>query len=408
MTRHSANAPPAPPRLRIPRTIWALGFVSLFTDLGSEMVHGLLPVLMAGILGASALTIGLIEGAAEALVLVTKVFSGYFSDAIGRRKPLVLLGYGVAALAKPLFPLADSIATVTTARLLDRFGKGIRGAPRDALVGDLAPPSIRGACFGLRQSMDTVGAVLGPLVAVALLWAFADDIRTVLWFAVIPGLVSIALLLTMVPEPNDGQRRPARLPITRQGLAHLGAAFWGLVAVGGLISLTRFSEAFLVLRASERGVPLTFIPLVLVVMSGAYMLSAYPAGRLSDRLPRTAVLAAGMAVLAVANIALALAEGYAMLFAGIALWGLHMGLTQGILASLIADVAPVEYRGTAFGVFSLVSGAGLLAASVLAGLLWDVVNPAATFVAGAVVAVIATVATLRMSSPKGGTASAAD
>ena len=408
MTRHSANAPPAPPRLRIPRTIWALGFVSLFTDLGSEMVHGLLPVLMAGILGASALTIGLIEGAAEALVLVTKVFSGYFSDAIGRRKPLVLLGYGVAALAKPLFPLADSIATVTTARLLDRFGKGIRGAPRDALVGDLAPPSIRGACFGLRQSMDTVGAVLGPLVAVALLWAFADDIRTVLWFAVIPGLVSIALLLTVVPEPNDGQRRPARLPITRQGLAHLGAAFWGLVAVGALISLTRFSEAFLVLRASERGVPLTFIPLVLVVMSGAYMLSAYPAGRLSDRLPRTAVLAAGMAVLAVANIALALAEGYAMLFAGIALWGLHMGLTQGILASLIADVAPVEYRGTAFGVFSLVSGAGLLAASVLAGLLWDVVNPAATFVAGAVVAVIATVATLRMSSPKGGTASAVD
>ena len=408
MTRHSANAPPVPPRLRIPRTIWALGFVSLFTDLGSEMVHGLLPVLMAGTLGASALTIGLIEGAAEALVLVTKVFSGYFSDAIGRRKPLVLLGYGVAALAKPLFPLADSIATVTTARLLDRFGKGIRGAPRDALVGDLAPPSIRGACFGLRQSMDTVGAVLGPLVAVALLWAFADDIRTVLWFAVIPGLVSIALLLTVVPEPDDRQRRPARLPITRQGLAHLGAAFWGMVAVGALISLARFSEAFLVLRASERGVPLTFIPLVLVVMSGAYMLSAYPAGRLSDRLPRTAVLAAGMAVLAVANIALALAEGYAMLFAGIALWGLHMGLTQGILASLIADVAPVEYRGTAFGVFSLVSGAGLLAASVLAGLLWDMVNPAATFVAGAVVAIIATVATLRMSSPKGGTASAAD
>lgn len=408
MTRHSANVPPAPPRLRIPRTIWALGFVSLFTDLGSEMVHGLLPVLMAGTLGASALTIGLIEGAAEALVLVTKVFSGYFSDAIGRRKPLVLLGYGVAALAKPLFPLADSIATVTTARLLDRFGKGIRGAPRDALVGDLAPPSIRGACFGLRQSMDTVGAVLGPLVAIGLLWAFADDIRTVLWFAVIPGLVSIALLLTVVPEPDDRQCRPARLPITRQGLAHLGAAFWGLVAVGALISLARFSEAFLVLRASERGVPLTFIPLVLVVMSGAYMLSAYPAGRLSDRLPRTVVLAAGMAVLAVANIALALAEGYAMLFAGIALWGLHMGLTQGILASLIADVAPVEYRGTAFGVFSLVSGAGLLAASVLAGLLWDVVNPAATFVAGAVVAIIATVATLRMSSPKSGIASAAD
>ncbi len=399
MTRHSTNARSTAPRPRIPRTIWALGFVSLFTDLGSEMVHGLLPVLMAGTLGASALTIGLIEGAAEALVLVTKVFSGYFSDVIGRRKPLVLLGYGVAALTKPLFPLADSIATVTTARLLDRFGKGIRGAPRDALLGDLAPPSIRGACFGLRQSMDTAGAVLGPLVAVALLWVFADDIRTVLWFAVLPGLVSIALLLTVVPEPADGQRRPARLPITRQGLAHLGTAFWGVVAVGALISLARFSEAFLVLRASGQGVPLTFIPLVLVVMSSAYMLSAYPAGRLSDRLPRAAVLAAGMAVLAVANIALAIADGYAMLFAGIALWGLHMGLTQGILASLIADVAPVEYRGTAFGVFGLVSGAGLLAASALAGLLWDAVDPAATFVAGAVIAVLAAAAAWRLRSP---------
>lgn len=408
MTPPSAHAPPATTRPRIPRAIWALGFVSLFTDLGSEMVHSVLPVLMAGTLGASALTIGLVEGAAEALVLVTKVFSGYFSDAIGRRKPLVLLGYGLAALVKPLFPLADSMATVTTARLLDRFGKGIRGAPRDALVSDLAPPSIRGACFGLRQSMDTVGAVLGPLAAVALLWAFADDIRTVLWFAAIPGLISIALLLTVVPEPNDGQRRPARLPITRQGLAHLGRAFWGLVAVGALVSLARFSEAFLVLRASERGLPLTFIPLVLVVMSGAYMLTAYPAGRISDRLPRATVLAAGMAVLAVANMALAWADGYAMLFAGIALWGVHLGFTQGILASLIADVAPVEYRGTAFGVFSLVSGAGLLAASALAGLLWEAVNPAATFVAGAVVAAMATVATLRMPARKVGAVSAAD
>ena len=396
MNRDPSTTAPASPRPRIPRAIWALGFVSLFTDVGSEMVHSLLPVLLAGTLGASALMIGLIEGAAEALVLVTKVFSGYFSDAIGRRKPLVLLGYGLAAAVKPLFPLADSIATVTTARLLDRFGKGIRGAPRDALLGDLAPPSIRGACFGLRQSMDSVGAVLGPLAAVALMWAFADNIRTVLWFAVLPGLVSIVLLLTVVPEPRDAQRRPARLPITRQGMAHLGAAFWGVVAVGALISLARFSEAFLVLRASERGVPLMLIPLVLVVMSGAYMLSAYPAGRLSDRLPRVVVLAAGMAVLAVANVVLALAQGYWMLFAGIALWGLHMGLTQGILASLIADVAPVEFRGTAFGVFSLVSGAGLLAASVLAGLLWDTVGPAATFVAGAVLAVIATAATLRL------------
>ena len=406
MKRPPAPIPADAPRPRIPATVWALGFVSLFTDLGSEMVHGLLPVLLAGTLGASALTIGLIEGAAEALVLVTKVFSGYVSDALGRRKPLVLLGYGLAVLAKPLFPLADSIATVTTARLLDRFGKGIRGAPRDALLGDLAPPSIRGACFGLRQSMDTVGAVLGPLAAVALMWVFADDIRAVLWFAVLPGLVSIVLLLTVVREPKDAPRRPARLPITRQGMAHLGPAFWGVVAAGALISLARFSEAFLVLRASERGVPLMFIPLVLVVMSGAFMLSAYPAGRMSDRVPRAAVLAAGMVVLAVADVVLALAQGYVMLFAGIALWGLHMGLTQGILASLVADVAPVEYRGTAFGIFSLVSGAGLLAASGLAGLLWDTVDPAATFVAGAVVALLASVATLRLLPRNGGGAAA--
>ncbi len=288
------NVEPATrPRPAIPRAIWMLGFVSLFTDMGSEMVHSLLPVLLAGTLGASALTIGLIEGAAEALVLVTKVFSGYLSDAIGRRKPLVLLGYGLATVVKPLFPLADSIATVTGARLLDRFGKGIRGAPRDALVSELAPPAIRGASFGLRQSMDTVGAVLGPLIAVALMWRFANDIKTVLWFAVIPGVVAVLLLLR-VPEPDDGQRRPARLPLSGEGLRRLGPAFWRLTALGALISLARFSEAFLVLRAAERGLSLTLIPLVLVVMSIVYTLTAYPAGRLSDSLSRPALLALGM------------------------------------------------------------------------------------------------------------------
>lgn len=377
-----------PERIPIPRTVWALGLVSLFTDLGSEMVHSLLPILLAGGLGASVLTIGLIEGAAEALVLVTKVFSGYLSDALGRRKPLVLLGYGLAAAVKPLFPLAGSIATVTGARLLDRLGKGIRGAPRDALVGDLAPPAIRGACFGLRQSMDTVGAVLGPLLAVGLLWLFADDIRTVLWFAVIPGVVAVALLLK-VPEPGDGARKPARLPLTREGLSRLGAAFWWLVALGAVIALARFSEAFLVLRAADRGLPVTYIPLVLVVMSGVYAATAYPAGRLSDRVSRKTLLALGMAALAAADLALALTEGYAWLFAGIALWGLHMGLTQGILASLITDVAPAAYRGTAFGVFNLVSGAGLLAASGMAGWLWDRHGAASTFWVGAGVAALA-------------------
>jgi MFS family permease len=373
---------------RIPRPVWLLGGVSLFTDMGSEIVHSLLPVLLAGTLGASALAIGLLEGAAEALVLVTKVFSGYLSDAFGKRKPLVLLGYGLAALVKPIFPLAESVATVTTARLLDRFGKGLRGAPRDALIADIAPPEIRGASFGLRQAMDTVGAVLGPLLAIALLFCFDDDIRSVLWFAVIPGVVAVLLLLR-VREPAVTAQRAARLPITRAGLARLGRPFWWLAAFGALLSLARFSEAFLVLRADHLALPLRYIPLVLVVMSAVYSVVAYPAGKLSDRLPRTTLLAAGMAALALADVVLARADGLPAVFVGIGLWGLHMGLTQGILASLVSDVAPSEYRGTAFGAFSLVSGAMLLASSAIAGALWDGFGPATTFWFGAAVAAIA-------------------
>ena len=368
-------------RPAIPRTIWALGFVSLFTDMSSEMVHGLLPLLLATSLGASALMIGLIEGSAEALVLIVKVFSGYISDAMGRRKPLVLLGYGLATLVKPLFPLAESVAMVTTARLLDRVGKGIRGAPRDALVSDLAPPEVRGAAFGLRQSMDTVGAVLGPLIAIGLMWLLANDIRAVLWWAVLPGIVAV-LLLIRLPEPEHA-RKPARLPLSREGLARLGPAFMRLTVLGGVLSLARFSEAFLVLRAADVGIAVTWVPLVLVVMSVVYALSAYPAGQLSDRLPRTLLLAIGMAMLVLADVVLAMARGPAMLFVGVALWGLHMGLTQGIVASMIADVAPAEHRGTAFGVFNLVSGLALLAASVLAGALWDLRGPAWTFSIGA-------------------------
>ncbi|WP_374359123.1 MFS transporter [Thermomonas sp.] len=369
------------PRPAIPRTIWALGFVSLFTDMSSEMVHGLLPLLLATTLGASALMIGLIEGSAEALVLIVKVFSGYISDAMGRRKPLVLLGYGLATLVKPLFPLADSVAMVTTARLLDRVGKGIRGAPRDALVSDLAPPEVRGAAFGLRQSMDTVGAVLGPLIAIGLMSLLANDIRAVLWWAVLPGIVAVMLLIRL-PEPEHA-RKPARLPLSREGLSQLGPAFMRLALLGGVLSLARFSEAFLVLRAADIGIAVTWVPLVMVVMSVVYASTAYPAGKLSDRMSRTLLLAIGMLVLVLADVVLAMSRSAATLFAGVALWGLHMGLTQGILASMIADVAPADHRGTAFGVFNLVSGLALLAASVLAGALWDLHGPAWTFWTGA-------------------------
>lgn len=362
-----------------------LGFVSLFTDMSSEIVHSLLPLLLATGLGASVITIGLIEGSAEALVMVTKVFSGYLSDALGRRKPLVLLGYGLAALVKPIFPVADSVWLFTTARMLDRFGKGIRGAPRDAMVSELSPVEIRGASFGLRQSMDTVGAVLGPLLAVALLWLTTNNINLVLWVAVIPGFIAVFLLFTFVPEPDNTNKKSARLPISREGLRQLGKPYWRLVMLGAVIALARFSEAFLILRASNLHLPLTYIPLVLVVMSVIYALSAYPAGKLSDRMPRHHLLALGMALLALACLTMAVATNYWGLFLGIGLWGLHMGFTQGILASMVADTANESYRGTAYGVFNLVSGLGLLLASAIAGILWEYINPSASFLFGAMV-----------------------
>jgi len=382
-------------RPRIPKTIWMLGFVSLFTDMSSEIVHSLLPLLLATGLGASAITIGLIEGSAEALVMITKVFSGYISDAIGRRKPLVLFGYGLAALVKPIFPVADSIWLFTTARILDRFGKGIRGAPRDAMISELSPAEIRGASFGLRQSMDTVGAVLGPLLAVVLLWLTTNNINLVLWVAVIPGFIAVFLLFTFVPEPDIRNKKSARLPISREGLKQLGKPFWRLVMLGTVISLARFSEAFLILRASHLHLPLTFIPLVLVVMSMIYALSAYPVGKLSDRMPRHHLLAIGMILLTLACLAMAVATNYWLLFLGIGLWGLHMGFSQGILASMVADTANESYLGTAFGVFNLVSGLGLLLASAIAGMLWEYINPSASFIFGATVSLVSVLMILR-------------
>lgn len=368
-------------RTRIPGSVWALGFVSLFTDMGSEMVHSLLPVLLAGTLGASALTIGLIEGAAESLVLITKVFSGYISDAFGKRKPLVLLGYGLAAAVKPLFPLAASVDTIVAARLIDRFGKGVRGAPRDALIADVTPQEVRGAAFGLRQSMDSIGAVIGPLLAVGLMAIFLGNIDTVLWFAVLPGIVAVALIVFFVREPEKVERR-ARLPISRAGLASLGKPFWMVVIVGGLLSLARFSEAFLILRGAQLGLSNTYVPLVLVIMSVVYTASAWPVGALSDRWSRKSLFAAGMVMLILADGVLAFASGPLGVFIGAGLWGLHLGMTQGLLAAMVADTTPAAWRGTGFGVFSLVSGVALLIASVAAGALWDLYGSQTTFFVG--------------------------
>jgi MFS family permease len=372
----------------IPRGVWALGAVSLFMDCSSELIHSLLPLFMVTTLGSSALAVGLVEGVAEATALVTKLFSGVVSDRLGRRKALTLAGYGLSALTKPLFALAGSVGAVLVARFADRIGKGIRGAPRDALVADLTPEAIRGAAFGLRQTLDTVGATLGPLIAVAAMAALQDDIRAVFWIAVLPAAAAVAVLALGVEEHRVLPFRSA-VPLRRAELPELGGAFWGVAAVGAALSLARFSEAFLVLRAADTGFAETLVPLVPAVMSLAYALSAYPAGALSDWIERRLLLVPGLVVLVAADALLAVAATPAVTLAGVALWGLHMGLTQGLLSALVADAAPPRLRGTAFGLLSLISGVALLAGSALAGELWDRLSPAATFWTGAGFAALA-------------------
>jgi MFS family permease len=381
----SDHNPAMTARPAIPRGVWILGFVSLLMDVSSEMIHSLLPLYLTVVLGASALTVGVIEGVAEAATLIVKVFSGTLSDALRKRQWIAAAGYGMAALSKPLFALATGPMLVFVARMLDRIGKGIRGAPRDALIADLTPESIRGAAFGLRQSLDTIGAVAGPLAAMALMLAWNDDFRAVFWVAVIPAFLSFGLIAFAVRDPEP-DRRQESVPAPRLSwrMAHgLGRAFWIVTAIGTAVTLARFSEAFLVLRAENLGVPIALTPLVLVGMSVVYAACAYPAGRLADRMEPAPLLAAGIACLIAADIVLALASGPGALAAGVVLWGLHMAFTQGLLAALVANTAPEERRGTAFGVFNLACGIALLAASVIAGALWQFVGPAATFWAGA-------------------------
>ena len=375
---------PATPT-RLPASIWALGFVSLLMDISSEMIHSLLPVFMVTVLGTSVWAIGLIEGAAEATAMIAKVFSGVLSDWWGKRKPLALLGYGLGAASKPLFALATTTGLVVADRLTDRIGKGIRGAPRDALVADLAPPGMRGAAFGLRQSLDTVGAFVGPLIAMGLMLLWANDFRAIFWVAVVPGFMAVALLLFGVKEPEQAPmtgKRPN--PISRANLKRLPAAYWRVVVIGAVFTLARFSEAFLLLRAIDFGVPLAFTPLVLIAMNVVYSIGAYPFGKLSDRVSHTALLAWGLVVLIAADVLLAISGHVALLWAGVALWGLHMAMTQGLLAAMVADTAPADLRGTGFGFFNLLSGLALLVASTLAGVLWDQFGAAVTFAVGAV------------------------
>lgn len=381
---------------RVPRGVWMLGFVSLFMDVSSELIHSLLPVFMVASLGASMLFVGVVEGVAESAAMIVRVFSGAISDYFGKRKGLAVLGYSLGALSKPIFALALTVNWVLAARLIDRIGKGIRGAPRDALVADLAPPEIRGAAYGLRQTLDTVGAFTGPLLAVALMVLWAGEFRTVFWVAVIPAALAVVLLVFGVKEPRAiAPRRRLQSPIHWRTLAALGGSYWWIVAVGAAFTLARFSEAFLILRAREFGLADSFAPLVLVVMNVAYAMSAYPFGRLADQLDHRALLCGGLAVLVVSDVVLAEARGLGVTVIGVLLWGLHMGMTQGLLSTMIAGAAPERLRGTAFGLFGLVSGVAMLIASTLAGLLWDKVGATTTFYAGAAFAAISLAILLR-------------
>ena len=380
---------------KIPPGIWVLGFVSMLMDISSEMIHSLLPLFMVGTLGASALIVGLIEGMAEATALIVKVFSGAISDYLGKRKGLAVFGYALGALTKPLFAVASSTGLVLTARLLDRVGKGVRGAPRDALVADITPADMRGAAFGLRQALDTVGAFVGPLLAVGLMLLWANDFRAVFWVAVIPGLLAVALLVLGVREPERHVGDTRVNPIRRENLTRLSGAYWWVVGIGAVFTLARFSEAFLVLRAEQGGIAIALVPLVMVAMNVVYAVTAYPFGKLSDRMSHKTLLAWGLVVLIAADLVLAMDDHWTTVLAGVTLWGIHMGMTQGLLATMVADTAPADLRGTAFGFFNLVSGVALLVASIVAGLLWDQLGASFTFYAGAVFSGIALLGMLR-------------
>lgn len=377
---------------RLSTAVWALGLTSLFMDISSEMIHSLLPVFLVVGLGTSAAYLGVIEGVAEATACIVKVFSGALSDYFGRRKPLALLGYGMAALTKPLFPLASSAGMVFFARFIDRIGKGIRGAPRDALVADVTPPEQRGAAFGLRQSLDTVGAFAGPVLAIVLAAAFAGALRTVLWIAVLPAFISVVVLWVGVREPKRQAAASSKKRSVDLRVRAMPRSFWIVCVVASVFMLSRFSEAFLVLVGIHAGLTPALTPLALVAMNLAYLLSAYPVGKLSDRMPKPYLLVVGCAILAVANGVLAFAANPVLLIVGALLWGLHMGFTEGIFAAMVANSAPKDLRGSAFGIFNLLRGLVLLAASVIAGLLWDQVGPQATFGFASVLALLTVVA----------------
>lgn len=358
---------------RLHRSVIALGCVSLLMDMSSESIHALLPLFMVEALGLTALAVGLLDGFAEALPFVVKPVSGWLSDRFRNRKGLTVAGYGLAALAKPLFALAGGLGLIVTARLIDRMGKGIRGAPRDALIADLTEPRLRGQAFGLRQSMDTVGAILGPVLAAILIGMWLGDYQTAFWFASIPAGLAMVVLVVGVREPRS--RTAAARPSESIQTTPLSPAFWAITALAAAMALAKPSEAFLLLRAQAMGWSTGEIPLLLAAMNSAYALSAYPAGRFFDRLGERRLLATSLGALGLALLLLWSGSHPAMLWSAAIAWGLHLGTSQAVLAALISLHAPSARRGTAFGVYAGCLGGAFILNGAVVGVLWSRVDP---------------------------------
>jgi len=380
----------------VSRNVFILGLVSLATDASSEMIYPLVPLFLTRVLGAPVAVVGVIEGLAEATASALKGVSGWLSDRIGRRRPLVLGGYGLAAIAKPLLALASGWPLVLAARLLDRFGKGVRNSPRDALIGDSSPAALRGRAFGFHRATDQIGAVLGPLLALALLPLFHRNLRALFVAAFVPAAVGVAIL-TAVRETGRGRSPNAAVPSLR--LRGTPLAFRRLLTVMLLFTLGNSSDMFLILRAQQLGIGTGAVVLLFALFNAVYAAASYPAGAISDRIGRRRVMMAGLAVFALVYAGFALMRGPGWLWLLFAVYGLYQGLTDGTSRALVVDLVSPELRGTALGVYAMVTGLAALPASVIAGLLWQRVSPAAPFLYGAVMAALACAGFLWIHSP---------
>ncbi|OYV74113.1 MAG: MFS transporter [Gemmatimonadetes bacterium 21-71-4] len=381
--------PPAPESPhRLGRNVVALGLVSFFTDVSSEMIYPLLPLFLTMTLGASAAFVGAIEGTAESISALLKLASGWWSDRVGARKPFVLVGYVIASVTRPLIAIAQSATQVLAIRVGDRVGKGLRNSPRDALIADSVDPSIRGRAYGFQRAWDNAGAMVGPLVAFGLLQWEGLTMRHVFWLALVPGAIAVAVVIWGVREvPKRVASSGAPLDLSQP----MGGRFWAFMAVIFVFTLGNSTDAFLLLRARQLGVPISLMPIIWALLNGVKTVTNTPGGALSDRIGRKPTLVIGWLFYAAVYLAFAHASRQWHAWALFAVYGLYFGFSEGAERALVSDVVPAERRGTAFGWFNLAVGLGALPASLIFGEIWDHVGPGAAFTLGASLALAAAV-----------------